>query len=69
MSSYIPLLVASIGAVGAVAAAWIARQAQRNTKPLSNGFAGDVTRRLDRIECLITSHIQAHADHDVSRRR
>jgi hypothetical protein len=61
----VAVCVAAIGAVGSVAAAWVARQAAQNTKPISNGFASEVKGRLERIENLIVNHIEAHADHDV----
>lgn len=68
MPELVSIAVASIGAIGACVAAFISHTTQRNTKPISNGFAADTTRRLDRIEGLITGHIQAHADHDVARK-
>lgn len=67
MSDIIPLGVAAIGALGSVVAAWVARQAVRNTRPLSNGFAGDITSRLSRIEDLIVNHINDHAKSHIKR--
>lgn len=69
MESAIALVAQGIAAVGAVTAAWVANRVARNTKPLGNGFAPGVVRRLDRIESLITDHINSHADADVHRRR
>lgn len=68
MTELVTVIVAIVGACGSIVAAYVARQAQHNTRPISNGFAGDVTRRLDRIESLIQHHIQTHADNDVAKR-
>lgn len=69
MEQLVTIAVATIGATGSIAAAYVARQVHRNTKPISNGFASDTLRRLDRIEALILNHIEAHADSDVQRKR
>lgn len=64
--------VAVISSGGSVLAAYVARQVhhvRNNTAPISNGFAGDVTRRLERIELLITNHLEDHAAADVAARR
>lgn len=66
MPELVAIAVASIGAVGAIVAAWVARQARDNTKPISNGFAKDTLGRLDRIEGLIIAHIASHAAHDLT---
>ena len=60
------VIVATVGAVGSVMAAWVARQARNNTQPISNGFAKDTLGRLDRIEGLIIAHIASHATHDLT---
>jgi predicted TIM-barrel enzyme len=68
MESIMTLAAQGIAAAGAVTAAWVASRVHRNTKPISNGFAPGVVRRLDRIEQLITDHIKAHADSDVRKK-
>jgi hypothetical protein len=68
VNEIVPLGVAAIGALGSVVAAWVARQAVRNTRPLSNGFAGDITGRLTRIEDLIVNHINDHAQSNIKRK-
>lgn len=69
MESIVTLVAQAIAAAGAVTAAWVASRVHRNTKPISNGFAPGVVKRLDRIESLITDHINAHADADVHRKK
>jgi predicted TIM-barrel enzyme len=69
MESIIALAAQGIAAAGAVTAAWVAARVHKQTKPISNGFAPGVVRRLDRIESLITDHIKAHADSDVRRKK
>lgn len=69
MESVIALAVASIGAIGSILAALVARRAEKNTRPVSNGFAGETLHRLNRIELLVTDHIQAHANSDLSEHR
>ena len=61
--------VAAIAALGSILSAWLALKAQKNTKPLSNGFAGDVIRRLDRIEGAILNHLEDHAEAELKKRR
>lgn len=61
--------VATIATAGTLVAAWLAHRAERNTRPISNGFAGDVTRRLERIEVLIVNHLEDHAERDLAPRR
>ena len=65
---YAIIIVAAIGAIGSTIAAWVSRQAVKQTKPISNGFAPDIKRRLDRIEQLITNHIEQHANNDVRKK-
>lgn len=69
MEQVVTIGVAAIGAVGSIVAAWVAHRVARNTKPISNGFAADTFRRLDRIEELILDHIESHANADVRRKR
>jgi hypothetical protein len=65
MEGLVTLGVASIAAFGSIATAWAAARVHKNTKPISNGFAGDALSRLARIEQLIVDHIASHADNDV----
>lgn len=67
MSYLIPLAVASIGAGGSVVAAWVAHKANKNTKPISNGFAPDTIQRLARIEDLLIQHLNDHANNRSKR--
>jgi hypothetical protein len=69
MESIVTLAATSIAATGSVVAAWVATRVHRQTKPIGNGFAHGVVKRLDRIETLITEHINAHATSDVRKRR
>jgi len=69
MPELVSIIVATIGAGGAVFAARVARQARDNTRPISNGFASDTLHRLDRIEGLIIAHIASHAAHDLQKDR
>lgn len=62
------VIAAGLAAIASIITALIAKRAVNNTKPISNGFAKDTIRRLDRIETLITHHIEEHADSDVRRR-
>lgn len=61
--------VATIAAAGTVTAAILTRKVEQNTRGVSNGFAGDTTRRLERIEQLIVDHLDDHAQRDLMRRR
>lgn len=63
------VLVAAVAAGGSVITAIVSRKVHENTKPIGNGFAGDVTRRLERIEGLIIDHLEDHASADLSRKR
>lgn len=51
------VIVAGIAAYGAVKAA----AAERNSKPVSNGFADGVNRKLDRLEQLLIEHYRDHS--------
>lgn len=71
-TAIVAVVVATIGAVGSCAAAYIARRAERNTRSVGNGFASDVHRKLDRIEDRLErvdgamqAHLDAHADRDL----
>lgn len=66
---YTAVVVAAISAAGAIMAAYAARQAQKNTKPISNGWSSDVVRRLERIETAILNHLEDHAEAELKRRR
>jgi hypothetical protein len=68
-ASVASVVVAAIAAVGTVIAARLAHRAERNTRPTSNGFAGETIRRLERIEGLIVGHLEDHAEHDLRTRR
>lgn len=61
------VFVAFIAASGTVAVAFIARRTEKNTRPVSNGFADEVTGRLARIESLIVDHLRDHAHRDTTR--
>jgi hypothetical protein len=49
----LPSLIAGYSAIKAA-------QAARNSKPISNGFANNVTRSLERIEKRLDQHIDNH---------
>ena len=66
VAAIVAIIAACIAAVGSVAAAKVGRQARDNTRSVGNGFAGDVTRRLARIEGLVVAHLEAHATHDLA---
>jgi len=53
------IAIAAIGAAGAVLSAYFARKAERNSRPVSNGFAAGVIERLDAIK---EQHEQLHED-------
>lgn len=38
----------------------IAKLAEKNTQNISNGFAGSVTKKLDRLEEMLSDHIEWH---------
>lgn len=59
------IVIALIAAAGTVVASWIAHRAEKNTRPVANGFATDTTQRLARIETLIVNHLEDHAGHDL----
>lgn len=61
------VVVASIAAVASILSTIISAKAARNTKPIGNGFASDVVRRLGRIETLIVNHLEDHAGNDLRR--
>jgi hypothetical protein len=61
------VVVASIAAVAGTLSAFISAKAARIAKPVGNGFAADVLRRLGRIETLILNHLEDHAGNDVRR--
>lgn len=69
MSDVAAVIAAAIATGGTITAAWIAHRAEKNTRPISNGFADDVKRRLTRIEGLMVGHLEDHTQHDLMRRR
>jgi hypothetical protein len=68
IEALVSVVVATVAASGTIVAAWMSHRAERNTRPISNGFAGDVCRRLGRIEHLLVNHLEDHAQHDLSGR-
>lgn len=61
-----------VTAIAAILAAFVSRKAERNTRPVSNGFAsgivtqlGDIQRTLGSVEQKIDDHIADHATHKV----
>lgn len=53
------IAIAIIGAVSAIVSAFFAQRAERNSRPVSNGFAGKVLAQLD---ALTKQHDELHAD-------
>lgn len=51
------IAAATVSSIAAVYAA----KAEKNSRPVSNGFAGGVNRKLDRLEDLIHEHLRDHA--------
>lgn len=49
-------------AISAVAAMYAAR-AEKNSRPVSNGFANHVLTSLDRIEAMVKEHIEDPSKH------
>lgn len=52
------IVCASIAAYGAVKA----NRAERNSRPVSNGFASGVNRKLDKLENLLLDHLRDHSN-------
>jgi hypothetical protein len=65
IEALVSVVVATVAASGTIVAAWMSHRAERNTRPISNGFASDVCRRLGRIEHLLVNHLEDHAEHDL----
>ena len=53
------IAIAAIGAAGAILSAYFAHRAEKNSRPVSNGFAGKVIAHL---EGLTAQHQQLHED-------
>lgn len=51
------VVVASIAAYGAVKA----NKAEKNSRPVSNGFASGVNGKLDKVENLLIDHLRDHS--------
>ena len=51
------VVVASIAAYGAVKA----NKAEKNSRPVSNGFASGVNTKLDKVENLLIDHLRDHS--------
>lgn len=69
MESVATIIAAFIAATGTILVAFIAKRTERNTRPVSNGFADNVLDRLDRIEKLVVDHLGDHAHRDTTSRR
>ena len=44
------IAIAAIGAAGAILSAYFAHRAEKNSRPVSNGFAAGVNRALSEIQ-------------------
>ena len=51
------VIAAGIAAYGAIKS----NRAEKNSRPVSNGFAGDVRADLTEIRRLVTDHLRDHA--------
>lgn len=69
LTAMVAISVASIAACGTVVSSWIAHRAEKNTRPISNGFASETLTRLGRIETLIVNHLEDHAESDLNNHR
>lgn len=56
----VAVIVAGIAASASMVSSLISAKAAKNTKPISNGFAGDVLNRLGRIEQALLTHLEDH---------
>lgn len=62
----IPEIAQAVGTtIGFAVVAFYSHRTDKQTRATGNGWAPEVTRRLDRIEKKIDGHLQSHADNDV----
>lgn len=52
------IIVAGIAAYGAIKA----NKAEKNSRPVSNGFASGVNGKLDKLENLLLDHLRDHSN-------
>lgn len=63
MSSHdiLPALATVISALIAGVAAYFAAKAEKNSRPVSNGFAKEVVTDLRELRQMMTRHLESHA--------
>ena len=54
------ILAGTVPAIISGIAVYYSSKAERNSRPVSNGFAAHVTNSLDRIENRLDRHVEGH---------